>query len=130
MDKDVFLPLDIGNGPGHAEYLVMCSGRESKFVHGLLQQVLSLPVQLAEFADLPGAHLGIEMNGRMMKPRSLPVPGTGNLQTHLGTRGSDGLGRQVPVLYCRYLDMNVDAIQRGVGNAYPIPMQYKRTFFG
>ena len=66
-------PVQVGDGPGHLEDAVKCSGAESQPVHCGLQQLPRVSGQRAESFNLPVAHLGVAQEAGFSKPLELPL---------------------------------------------------------
>src|SRR5690606_26787535 len=63
FSRDVITPRHVGDGARYAQDAVVCPRGEAQPLHGCFQQGAARVVDAAAVAHLPGAHLGIAMDG-------------------------------------------------------------------
>ena len=95
----------------------MTAARQAQPVEGPLHEPLPRLVQQAVFPDHGGGHIGVAADGGAGKAALLDIPGGVDPLPDLGRRlgllpAAHGL-----VLHRRHLDVHVDAVQQGAGNA-------------
>lgn len=114
---DRFRPLQVGYGAGHLEDAGVGAGREAELFRHHLQQPVPAGVRLAELPDLAGPHVGVAVHLGPLEALELDFPRLFDPSGNGRRRFSFRPVRQVPVLDRRHLDMDVDPIEKGTGEA-------------
>ena len=107
----MFVPFQVGDGPGHLEDPGEGVVRETEPVGDQFQHPVAGGVQLAVLPEVAGVHLGVAVDLGPLEPLHLEIAGA--LHPTADFRGAFGLGPvgQVAVADRRHLDMDVDPVQ-------------------
>jgi hypothetical protein len=100
----MLLFFKVGDGSGYLQNPRISPGAQSEFINGQLQQLLAGLVDLAEFLDVPVAHLGIAVNLHSAESAKLNLSSPVDPPLDLRRRFPGITARQVPVLDGRDFD--------------------------
>lgn len=122
-----FLVGEISDGSGELENACVTARGQAKAAGDLFQQHLSGRVELAEFADVTGLHLGVGVQAEFTQPLTLNLARPGDPLADVGT----ALGRfdlsQVFVRHARNLDVQVDTIEQRAGQLAAVALNHCRS---
>ena len=105
--------VDVGNGAGEAEDLVVGAGGEAKLVHGLAEEGFAGVVEGTITADVAGRHAGIGDGGVGAETLSLEGSCGEDLGAHVGGRSAGAVGAELAISDGRDVDVEVDAVNEG-----------------
>ena len=123
---DLVAAGEVGDGAGNLEDAVEGAGGEAELLEGTVEQCAAGRVDGAETTERLGAHGCVDRCGGG-GAEALPLDGAGGLHSGGDCRG--GLGRtraQLPKADRRDLDVQVDPVEQGTGDAAAIALDERR----
>jgi len=118
-------PLQIDDDAGHLQDPRVSPGAQAELGHRLLQEAIPLLIDLTVTLEVPRGHLGIAKDPFPLKPLMLdrPCP-LDPLPDRTGRFPLLPL-RQITVPDCRNLDVDVDPVEQGAGDAGAVPLDLR-----
>src|SRR5664279_347655 len=115
---DGFGSREVGHRARNLENAVVGARAEPLLHHGPLQQVLGVSTQFAVFPDLAGAYLSIGVNAFTLRTKAhqLDIAGADHPRTDVRGTFRHNPAPQLPIIYRRYVDVDVNAIQQRARN--------------
>ena len=117
---DDLAAVEVGDGAGDLHDAVIGAGGQREAVEGRSQHTVGLVVHDADLVELSGFDAGVTPDGHALKAGSLDIPRLVDPTAYLCAEFLAALGGQVVVLDRRHLDMDVDAVQHGTGDAVEV----------
>jgi hypothetical protein len=111
VGANFFLAGKVGNGTGYLEDSIIGTGREGKFLHGLLEEVALFPADGTVTANLTVLHAGVTGGIGAYKTDNLKIACNGDTLTDGGGRFPRFTAAEFLDGECGNLDMKVDAIK-------------------
>ena len=127
LEPHVFRLGQIGDGPSHLEHPVIGAGREIQVRQCVLEKQEGGGIELDKLLEFAGTQSGVAGNGSADQPMSLAFAGRFNPLSDLLA----GFPRARPVEVGesdgRNLDVQVDPVEQGAGNAAQIRLDFSGT---
>src|SRR5580698_8544601 len=116
----------ICNRPSDLQNAIVCPRAEALLDHGALQQVLRIRTELAVFANLARAHLGVAVDSLAagVKPQQLDISRPDHTLANVGRALGHGSAAQLAVIHRGHIDVDVDAIHQRPGNLRHIALNH------
>ncbi len=118
----MFSTFEVGNGAGHLQDPRIGPGAKTESIDGRFEKLLAGLIDLAEFFDVPVAHLRITVD--LHAPESVELDLSRPVHPGLDLHGrlSGIAARQVPVLDGGDFDVDIDPVHQGAGDLRPVPL--------
>src|SRR5205823_1088456 len=104
--------LEVGDGTRDFQNAVVGAGAQTQAGHGVFEQAFALGGNIAIFADLSGAHLGVAVNLFTLVALELAAPGRHHPRANLVGGVAARVVPQLAVLDGGHVDMDVNAVEQ------------------
>jgi hypothetical protein len=127
-DGERGLSFEVGDGTGDFKDAVVGAGGEALLLHGAFEKLLGVRAQLAEGANLAGAHLcvGIDLFFCAGEPLALQLACIKDASADAGRAFAGSSSAQLAVLDSGDFDVDVDAVQERSGDFGDVALDERR----